>query len=795
MKRLIPIILFACIFISSAQHAASQQTRDSSPSPKWTAEWSVHPEGPGRDPALFLFRNQLNLTSRPDRFVIHVSADQRYRFFVNGVSVATGPALSDLSHWRYETIDIAPNLKPGVNILSALVWSEANMAPWPQISAHTAFLVQSDSDLEKPANTPGSWKVMHDLSWTPVSRVKREAHNCSAPNERINAALHPWDWMSASFDDSKWANAIAFNDAMPVARGLGDSLWMLTPRNIPLMSEKTDRFATVVRSKRVKLEPEFLSGSAPFVVPPKTKATVLVDREKLLIGYPELTVSGGAGSKIRVTYEESLFKYPEVALGTLIKGNRNDVKKKEVRDNYRFDEFLPDGGAKRVFSPLWWRTVRYLQLDIETGDSPVTIDDLRFVTAAYPFINVGSFDSSDPSLRKIWETGKYTIDISSNELFVDGPFYEEFAYIGDSRIRAIVLDYLYNDDRLTRNTIEQFFFSRIPDGLTQSRATSRFLQIIPTFSLLWISMVHDHWMYHGDAAFTGRFLNGMKEVLDWFDARIMKNGLIGKVPWWNFVDWSWPANGVPPGAEDARGSSIVTLQYVLALRDAADIESALGADYLAKKHHAAADAAVLAVRKTCWDAKRGLLADTPDKKEFSQHATALGVLTGAVPTANAKAAMQRSMKDESIAQCSLYFRHYLHEAADKAGLSDDFVSFLKPWQKALDLGLTTWPETPGECRSDCHAWSATPTSDLQSIVCGVRSDASGFTSVKIAPHPGSLEWVTCDVPHPKGVISVSFKKEKSGFAADIELPSGTPGVFEWKGKTSPLKPGKQKVIF
>jgi hypothetical protein len=569
---------------------------------------------------------------------------------------------------------------------------------------------------------------------------------------------------------------------------------MLTPRNIPFMEEKPDRMAAVVRAKRVKAAPEFLKGEAPFVVPAHTKATALFDREKLVIGYPELTVSGGEGAKIRLSYEEALFKAPEVEFGNLIKGNRNEIKRKAIRGNYRFDEFYPDGGAKRVFSPLWWRTLRFLQLDIETGDSPVTIDDLRVITSRYPFVARGSFDSSDPTLRKIWDVGWYTVSISSNEVFVDGPFYEEFAYIGDSRIRAMVLNYVTDDDRLTRNTIEQFFYTRIPDGLTQSRAPSRFVQIIPPFSLLWIGMIHDHWMFHGDAAFTRRFLGGMKEVLDWFDARRLKNGLLGDLPWWNFVDWSWP-NGVPPGAEDARGSSAITLQYILALREAADIEAALGAGGVAKKHLAAADAAARAVRNTCWDAKRGLLADTPDKKTFSQHAAALGVLAGAVPAASAKTAIERAMSDQSLAQCSLYFRHYLNKAADKAGLSDNYLSFLKPWHDTLDLGLTTWPETPGECRSDCHAWSATPTPDLQSIVCGVRPDAPGFASVRVAPHPGSLEWVTCEVPHPKGIVRVSIRKENGRNTADIELPAGTPGVFVWKGKTQPLKPGKQKIVF
>ena len=40
------------------------------------------------------------------------------------------------------------------------------------------------------------------------------------------------------------------------------------------------------------------------------------------------------------------------------------------------DSFLPDGGAHRTFEPLWWRTWRYLDLDIQTADEPLQLESL-----------------------------------------------------------------------------------------------------------------------------------------------------------------------------------------------------------------------------------------------------------------------------------------------------------------------------------------------------------------------------------------------------------------------------------
>jgi hypothetical protein len=53
-----------------------------------------------------LFRKNFELTENPKSFIVHVSADNHYRLFVNGQYIMRGPARGDLSHWFYETVDI-----------------------------------------------------------------------------------------------------------------------------------------------------------------------------------------------------------------------------------------------------------------------------------------------------------------------------------------------------------------------------------------------------------------------------------------------------------------------------------------------------------------------------------------------------------------------------------------------------------------------------------------------------------------------------------------------------------------
>ncbi len=81
---------------------------------------------------------------------------------------------------------------------------------------------------------------------------------------------------------------------------------------------------------------------------------------------------------------------------------------------------------------------------------------------------------------------------------MDCPYYEQLQYAGDTRIQALVSLYSTGDARLMKNAIAQLDDSRTAEGATMSRAPTRQQQYIPPFSLWWIGMVHDYYMYVDD---------------------------------------------------------------------------------------------------------------------------------------------------------------------------------------------------------------------------------------------------------------------------------------------------------
>ena len=60
------------------------------------------------------------LDKQPERFQVFVSGDNRYKLYVNKQLVSIGPARSDLRHWNYATVDLAPYLRTGNNIVAAV---------------------------------------------------------------------------------------------------------------------------------------------------------------------------------------------------------------------------------------------------------------------------------------------------------------------------------------------------------------------------------------------------------------------------------------------------------------------------------------------------------------------------------------------------------------------------------------------------------------------------------------------------------------------------------------------------
>ncbi len=769
-------------------------------SSRWEAEWIAPEKALAREYGVHHFRKGFELAEKPSRFVIHITADNRYRLFVNGTPVHIGPERGDLQHWRFDSLDISSYLAAGENVMAVQVWNFGMEAPVAQVSQQTGLVIQGDGDLESVANTDRSWRAFVNPAYSPIGGVgaKLRAYVVVGPGDRVDASHYPWGWETPRFDASGWRAAKSLRKASP--RGTStDGMWLLEPRSIPLMESKPVRFQRIRKVEGIPEADVLLLSGGETIIPANKECRILLDQNELTTAYPILTTSGGAGSHITLTYAESLYEGPIEEMSR-IKGDRDVIEGKHIRGFE--DMFLPDGGEGRVFRPLRWRTYRYVEIAVKTGDEPLALLGFDAEFSAYPFVEQASFTSSDPDLERIWDIAWRTIRTGSHEIYTDSPYYEQLSYVGDTRIEALVSLFVSGDDRLMRKSIQSFNDSRNANGLTSSRYPDSRHQLIPPYSLVWISMVHDYWSLRGDVGFVEGQLAGVREVLRYYrEHSDSETGSYTGRLWWNYIDWKheWGKDpvhglgGVPP--RDANGmSSILDLQYVYTLQHARDLFAAYGFEKESSECERLAQKIRANVVEKCWDSDRKLIADTPDKLTFSQHANTYYVLTAEDDAASLSDLVVRMLEDSGLAQSTLYFSFYLHEAIVQAGLGELYAEQLDPWRGLLSMGLTTLPETPPPgSRSDSHAWGSHPIYGMLKHVCGIKSDAPGFESVLVEPRLGRLKFITGELPHSKGLIAVDLKRENGGVSGSVTLPEGLSGRFVWGGEEQVLEPGENVV--
>ncbi|MDB5110840.1 MAG: alpha-rhamnosidase, partial [Mucilaginibacter sp.] len=196
---------------------------------QWNAQWIAAPGDNGISYGVFYFRKNLDLAVKPTSFIVHVSADNRYKLYVNGTLVSLGPARGDTYYWNYETIDLAPYLSAGKNTVAALVWNEAQYSPAAQISVRTGFILQGNSLTEEILNTNNTWKCIRDTGHQPIPGFFFAASKGEMVdmNQTVKGI-----WTAVSYDDSTWPGAAKLLDGKLKGTAWGID-WALVPSTLP----------------------------------------------------------------------------------------------------------------------------------------------------------------------------------------------------------------------------------------------------------------------------------------------------------------------------------------------------------------------------------------------------------------------------------------------------------------------------------------------------------------------------------------------------------------------------------
>lgn len=739
------------------------------------------------------------------RVRVHVSADERYELFVDGHRIGRGPERGSDRVWYFESYDL--DLSPGPLVLTALVWRLGDLGPLAQVGLAGGLLVEAEGPLDALLSTrSGAWeaKVVEGIRFSKAS-VPGNGAWFAGPGQTLDGPAYAWGVEHGEGDG--WAPVLTRHEDGVAPYGIR-ALHPLQPATLPAQLERARRagcvrFAAAATWADAHAVPVPSGGSPPeetaawqamvdrassVVVPPRARRMVILDLEDYVCAYTRLLVSGGAGSRVSIGWAEAL----HLADDGRHKGHRDGVEGRCFVAPCH-DVLVADGGAARIFEPLWWRAGRYLQLLVETGDEPLEVKAFELRETRYPLEIESQFDSSDKRLQDAVPVVLRGLQMCAHETYVDCPYYEQMMYVGDSRLEALATYVISTDARLPRKAIELFGLSRLPDGMIQARYPGRDVQVIPPFSLWWVGMVHDHALWRGDRDFVAATLPGVRAVLDGFLAGLDGRQLLRAPGGWNFADWvpDWPL-GVPPQASDGF-SGLLNWHLVYTLALAVRLEAWAGEPELAQRWQRWCDTLVPAIQAAFWDADRALFADDLTKTRFSEHTQCLALLSGRLSSGQQAAVAAGLLHSATLTRTTIYFAHYLFEAYRLLQQPGALLSRMELWFGLAAQGFKTTPEQPEPSRSDCHGWGAHLLYHCFASLLGIRPASLGFESVEIEPQPGPLRHLSGRMVHPRGRIVVDLRFDGGAASGVVELPPGVGGVLRMRGQVLRLVPGLQEV--
>ena len=691
---------------------------------------------------------------------IRITADCRYKLYINGKLIQYGPAKGDRNIHYIDKAEIGRFLKVGSNLLAVAV---LHYPEDPKVGNHSMFssdvpglYIEEMYPSGLMQKTPGTrfttalceagdtvltgWKSFVDRA---VSFIREE--------ERF-APLQIHEMWKSSAENRIWQPVIVRREEeMPAYLHRRN----LVGRPIPQMLLKEHEFILPISKVEANSRVEFVLHAG-----------------EEMCAFPIFRLAKGEGSRISLLYSECY----EQENG---KTDRTDAVNGHLQ-GYS-DLFLVGKEIVTCLEPYWFRTFRYIKVTIETAEEPLLLSSFTYLETGYPLEVKTEATTSDETLAPVWDISLRTLRRCMHETYVDCPYYEQLQYIEDTRLEILYTYAVSGDDRLARKTIREFAGAQRKDGLLNCSYPNKCINVIPGFSIYYILMVHDHMMYFGRPEVVREALPVIRRILKYFEENTIKSGpcagLVDKTggvneqgELWSFIDWAqeWMDTTGMPRAGLIGPITMESLLYILGLQKAAELEEYAGEAELAVQDRMLAGKVQYAVRNFCMD-EEGFLTDGPLVNMFSegetqiaeqrsQHCQVFGILTGTLGDEEGRRCLLRSIRETGFAKCSVSMCFYLFRAMEKTGIYEYTDRYWNVWRQMVSNHCSTCVEAEFYARSECHAWGALALYELPSVVLGVRPAAPGYSRISVRPVPGYLNSASGKVHTPAGDLEVYWEK-------------------------------------
>lgn len=439
--------------------------------------------------AHILFRRSFDVDNLTRPATLHITADDYYKLYINGVYVECGPAPSYHINYGYRSIDVTDYLHIDRNVIAVhtlyqglinRVWQSGDLRHGLIYDLYLGEVCVLFSD----ENTLTHRHTAYSVS----GRVGYDTQFLETYDSRAAECR----FYEPDFDDSCWEHS-----------------------HISLTADHT----LVPQSTK----PVCLENISPTVVR-REGERVFLDFGKIYVGYLSATVRGKRGDTVTVRCAQEL--------------NDDGSVRYALRANCVYTEDWILSGGTDTLDWFDYKSFRYAELILPSG---AELMDASLVARHYPFeLAAGLKDEYKRSaeLRSVWELATNSQRYGVQEVIMDCMEREKGFYVGDGCYTALAHAILTGDDSIARKLIDDAFLSTfITDGMVTCLDCS-FMQEIAEYPLMLISFILWHYRVFGDTEYLRKNYPHAVALLEVYRRDYeCPDGLLRNLDKWCVVEW------------------------------------------------------------------------------------------------------------------------------------------------------------------------------------------------------------------------------------------------------------------
>jgi len=781
----------------------------------WRAQWIWLDEGTSSD--VMLARRFFELTERPEKALLRISASSKYQLYINGEYICSGPARCAPHHQSYDILNISDLLREGENLIAVRVHHQHRKFSYHH-QGRAGLLAQLDMIFKNDQislYSDANWKAQLDPSWD--SNAPSINRFQQVVSDRVDMRKYLAGWSDLSYDDSDW------NHARPLIRNVGwpapqpnanpqtlTPPWTsLVPRDIPYLMETKLQAANLIQTMKftisvvqqldegLKMDPikmdhyrdqilienfsKYLGSSDAWVIPNSDKEGImflLFDFGVVVNGTPLLKIKGQPGTKIDIL----------CAPFEIDQHFTHQVVDSDFRDRIILS------GRLDQWEATYFKPTRFMGILIHQAAKPVHLYFAGVRKLEYPFEETGMIKSNDvPWVKQYMEASAKTIKVCTTDGYTDN-YRERRQYAQTGYYAAMGNYWLFGDCALQRRYLIQVAQEQEANGImpAYAPAASDDYMIILDSNCLWIRSLYNYFLYSGDEITVRELLPAAKKLIELLHSYTNQFGMIDDPPYAYWMDHA---------LNDRRGTNFtLNGHYLGALEDFTQVLNWIG-DKTSETYQQRADLLRWSLREKLWDDEKELFADAlidgNRSNMFSEHANAMALaMHVASPRQAEKIASQLLKEDEhnyikrgsGVVMVTPAMSYFLHKGLCEAGYTDESLRLFRlRFDKMLESETndTLWEEwwldgtgrtgilQKGRSRCDAQTESAFPPALFAEYLLGIEPIAPGMKEILISRRMTELRQIEGKVPTPFGKLTVNWDLNmKKGGELELYVPNG-----------------------